>query len=85
MGSQVNFEGRSWVVSGVFSAGGAAFESEVWCRYDELAVTMQRDDLSLVAVTFGPDGKYSDLQLFISERTVDLKLESIRETDYYCL
>ncbi len=85
VGSQVNFEGRSWVVSGVFSAGGAAFESEVWCRYDELAVTMQRDDLSLVAVTFGPDGKYSDLQLFISERTVDLKLESIRETDYYAL
>jgi ABC-type lipoprotein release transport system permease subunit len=45
---------------------------------------MQRQDLSLVAVTFGPGGDYADLQLFCSMRK-DLELQSIRERDYYAL
>ena len=84
VGDQVQFEGRRWVVSGIFSAAGAAFESEVWCRQDELGVQMQRDDLSLVAMRFGRDGTFGDLQMFCSERK-DLNLQAIRETDYYAL
>ena len=47
-------------------------------------MAMQRQDLSLVAVTFGPGGDYADLQLFCSMRK-DLELQSIRERDYYAL
>ena len=36
IGDTLTFEGREWRVSGVFSARGAAFESEVWCRLDDL-------------------------------------------------
>ena len=50
----LRFEGRKWRISGTFSAGGAAFESEVWCRLDELQQAMKRQDLSLVAVTLSP-------------------------------
>jgi len=82
IGSSLSFEGRDWRVSGVFSAAGAAFESEAWCRLEDLKVAMQRQDVSLVALTFGPAGDYADLQLFCSERK-DLELQSIRETDYY--
>ena len=53
VGNSVNFEGRKWRISGTFSAKGAAFESEIWCRLDELQQAMKRQDLSLVALTLG--------------------------------
>lgn len=82
VGDSVQFEGRTWRISGVFSAAGAAFESEVWCRLDELQQAMKRQDLSLVAVTLAPGGDFVDLDLFCKER-LDLELQAIRETAYY--
>ncbi|MBC7965359.1 MAG: ABC transporter permease [Fuerstia sp.] len=82
VGQSIAFEGKTWRVSGVFSAGGAAFESEVWCRLDDLQQAMKRQDLSIVAVTFAPGADFSDLDLFCKER-LDLELQTMRETDYY--
>jgi ABC-type lipoprotein release transport system permease subunit len=82
IGTTLEFEGRTWRVSGVFSAAGSAFESEVWCRLDELQQAMRRQDLSLVAVTLAPGGEFADLQLFCEMRK-DLELQTIRERDYY--
>jgi ABC-type lipoprotein release transport system permease subunit len=82
VGDSLTFEGRTWRISGVFSAGGAAFESEAWCRLDELQQAMKRQDLSIVAVTLGPSGDFADLDLFCKER-LDLELQTMRETDYY--
>lgn len=82
VGDALTFEDRTWRISGVFSAGGAAFESEVWCRLDELQQAMKRQDLSLVAVTLAsPDG-FSDLDMFCKQR-LDLELQAIRDVDYY--
>jgi ABC-type antimicrobial peptide transport system permease subunit len=82
VGDNLVFEGQTWRVSGIYTAAGAAFESEVWCRLDDLQQAMKRQDLSLVAVVLGsPDG-YSDLDLFCKER-VDLELQAIRDVDYY--
>lgn len=61
IGRSITFEGRSWKISGIFSAGGSAFESEVWCRLDELQQAMKRQDLSLVAVTLKPKLSRTDL------------------------
>lgn len=82
IGQHLEFEGRKWRISGRFSAGGAAFESEVWCRLDELQQAMKRQDLSLVAVTLSPEASYGDINLFCKER-LDLELQSLREVDYY--
>ena len=82
IGRQLTLEGRAWRISGMFSAGGSAFEAEVWCRLDELQQAMKRQDLSLVAVTLAPDGDFADLDLFCKER-LDLELQAMRETDYY--
>ena len=82
LGKTLWLEGRQWRISGVFSAAGAAFESEVWCRLDELQQAMKRQDLSLVAVTLGPGGDFADLDLFCKER-LDLELQSLPEVDYY--
>ena len=82
VGQSLEFEGRDWRISGVFSAGGSAFESEAWCRLDELQQAMKRQDLSIVAVTLAPSGDFADLDLFCKER-LDLELQAIPETEYY--
>ncbi len=78
----LTMEGRTWRISGVFSAGGSAFESEIWCRLDDLQQAMKRQDLSIVAVTLTPEGDFADLEMFCAER-LDLELQAMRETEYY--
>ena len=82
IGQSISFEGRKWQISGVFSAGGSAFESEAWCRLDELQQAMKRQDLSIVAVTLAADGDFANLDLFCKER-LDLELQTMQETQYY--
>lgn len=82
VGGSITLEDRSWRISGIFSAGGSAFESEIWCRLDDLQQAMKRQDLSLVAVTLAADGDFADLDLFCKER-LDLELQTMREMDYY--
>ena len=82
VGDTLEFEGRTWRISGVFSAAGGAFESEVWCRLDELQQAMKREDLSLVAVTMNSSDTFVDIDLFCKER-LDLELQAVRDVDYY--
>jgi ABC-type lipoprotein release transport system permease subunit len=82
IGKTLKFEGREWRISGTFSAAGAAFESEVWCRLDELQQAMKRQDLSFVAVTLAPGTEFSNLELFCMER-LDLELQALQEVEYY--
>lgn len=63
IGQPLWLEGREWRISGVFSAAGAVFESEVWCRLDDLQQAMKRQDLSLVALTLGPDAEFQDVKI----------------------
>jgi ABC-type antimicrobial peptide transport system permease subunit len=84
IGKTIRFEGRDWRISGTFAAGGAAFESEIWCRLDELQQAMKRQDLSLVAVTLAPGTDFSDVELFCMER-LDLELQAMQEVEYYAL
>ena len=82
VGQSISLEGRTWRISGVFSAAGAAFESEIWCRLDDLQQAMKRQDLSIVAVTIAPDGDFADIDLFCKKR-LDLELQVMQETTYY--
>lgn len=82
VGDRIDFEGREWKISGIHSAAGSVFESEVWCRLDDLQQAMKRQDLSLVAMTIAPDGDFSEIDLFCSGR-YELDLIAKREVDYY--
>ena len=82
VGQSIRLEDRSWQISGIFSAGGSAFESEIWCRLDGLQQAMKRQDLSLVAVTLARESDFANLDLFCKER-LDLELQTMRETAYY--
>ena len=65
-----------------FSSAGSAFESEVWCRLDDLQEAMKRQDLSLIALTLAAGTDFADLNLFCKER-LDLELQALPEVDYY--
>jgi ABC-type lipoprotein release transport system permease subunit len=82
IGDTLVMEGREWTISGIFSAGGAAFESEIWCRLDDLQQAMKRQDLSLVAVSMKPEADKTSLDLFCKKRT-DLAINAMPETEYY--
>ena len=82
VGQQLEFEGRKWLVSGRFAAGGAAYESEIWCQLNELQTATKRQDLSLVALLLAPGNSPAEADLFCKER-LDLELRAIHEPEYY--
>jgi len=82
IGQSIEFEGKSWTIASLFSAGGAAYESEIWCNLADLQTATKRQDIGLVALRLAPDAVSSEVSLFCKERT-DLELRAIRETDYY--
>jgi len=82
VGETVTLEGRPWRISGRFAAGGTAFDSELWCRLDDLQGAMRRQDLSLVALTPEPGAEFAQVDLFCKSRK-DLELQAMRESEYY--
>ena len=82
IGNRISFEGRDWKISGRFAAGGAAYESEIWCPLNDFQTATKRQDLSLTAMLLSPGSSAAEVSLFCKERT-DLELRAIRETDYY--
>lgn len=82
VGQVLRFEGRDWKVSGHFAAAGSALESELWCPVEDLQDAMQRQDLSLIAVTVTDGEGLADLAEFCKER-LDLEWEATPETAYY--
>ena len=82
IGQPIEFDGRKWTISGTFAAGGAAYESEVWCPLADLQTALKRQDLSLVAVAMDTKDAAADVDLFCRER-IDLELKSVSEVAYY--
>tara|TARA_R110002049_G_scaffold50370_1_gene142920 strand:+ start:177 stop:1331 length:1155 start_codon:yes stop_codon:yes gene_type:complete len=82
IGNTISFEGRDWRISGRFAAGGAAYESEVWCRLSDFQTATKRQDISLAAMLLSPGRSPAEVSLFCKERT-DLELRAVRETEYY--
>ncbi len=82
IGKVLTFENQDWRISGVFSAGGSAFESEIWCPLPDLQNALKRQDLSLVALVLEPGIGAGEVNLFCKQRT-DLELQSIGEREYY--
>ncbi len=82
VGRKIEIEGQSWTISGYFSADGASFESEIWCRLEDFQLATKRQDLSLVAMLIAPSAQKSEIDLFCKER-IDLELVSTPEQAYF--
>ncbi len=82
IGNTLTIEKQIWKISGHFSAGGSAFESEIWAPLEDMQRVLKRQDISLVALTMESPSLLSEVVLFCKERT-DLELQAIAESAYY--
>jgi len=82
LGEQVEFEGETFTVVGVFDAPGTVLESEIWFNRSDLMTMTQRDSLSCVVVKMehATDFKFADL---FAKQRLDLELSALRESEYY--
>lgn len=82
IGRTLVFERQTWNIVGRFSAGGGAFEAEIWAPLADLQHALQRQDLSLVALTLMPSASPAEVVLFCKQRT-DLEVQAVTESSYY--
>jgi putative ABC transport system permease protein len=83
LGGQARILGENWKVVGVFSAGGAAFESEVWGDYDLIEpighpIAGNNSITVRLANADGLDGFNRDMQL-----NPQMQVEVVPEEQYY--
>ncbi|PYV14825.1 MAG: ABC transporter permease, partial [Acidobacteria bacterium] len=84
VGNKVRFGGGEWTVTGIFDAGGSAFDSETWCDARVLDDVYKRPSNIFQSATVhlsSPD----DFQAFKDAATKDprLNVDVSREVDYY--
>lgn len=84
LGSTVDLGGQLWEVVGIFSTGGTAFDSELWCDANLLAQTFSRPEgifQSVTARLASPD----DLAALKDRLTTDprMTVDVLGERSYY--
>jgi len=82
LGEKVKFGTREWTVVGIFDAEGTAFDTELWCEYEQASDAFSRPMYS--SLTF----RMKDTLQFMSmlekiENDPRLPLDVQREKDYY--
>lgn len=80
-GKEIQVEGTSMTIAGVFSAPGTVMESEVWMDLNDLRSMSLRENLSCVVLRLA-GGEFEDVDLFTKQR-LDLELGALRESEYF--
>ena len=82
IGQSITIARRQWQVVGIFDAGGAAFESEIWADADQVADAGRRTGYSTLTVRLNSPSEFDSLRA-----TVDAdprwNLEAKREDKFY--
>jgi ABC-type lipoprotein release transport system permease subunit len=82
IGQSITIARRQWQVVGIFDAGGAAFESEIWADADQVADAGRRTGYSTLTVRLKSPSEFDSLRA-----TVDAdprwNLEAKREDKFY--
>jgi putative ABC transport system permease protein len=83
VGDAIEMGRKRWKIVGVFEAGGAAFESEVWCDLNELASQFRREGVysSVVLRAPTPRGAEELAERLSGSRSVSV--EAMTEPKYY--
>lgn len=82
VGQRMRFGGREWTVTGIFAAGGSAFDSEVWGDADQLMQAFRRQAYSSVIARLTDVAALDPLARRLDgdpRLTLDIK----RERDFY--
>lgn len=82
LGESVRFGGRDWRVVGVFDAGGAGFDSELWGDADQFMQSFRRVGFSSMIVRLGDAQGFDKLKSDL-ESDPRLTVEVKRESTFY--
>lgn len=82
LGEQPHMGKGTWTVVGVFDAGGTAYDSEVWCDYQELMQEFNRAWLSTIAIRTEDAVAAASLARLV-EDDIRLQLGARAETAYF--
>lgn len=83
LGDRIEIGRKTWQVTGIFDAGGSAFESEAWCDLDELASQFKREGMysTVVARAISASAAEELSQRLAESR--DLSVDAQTELAYY--
>src|SRR5207245_9176036 len=62
IGQSITIARRQWQVVGIFDAGGAAFDSEIWADADQIADAARRTGYSTMTVRLRSTGEVENLR-----------------------
>ncbi|KPK18447.1 MAG: multidrug ABC transporter permease [Betaproteobacteria bacterium SG8_41] len=82
VGQRMRFGGREWTVTGIFAAGGSAFDSEVWGDADQLMQAFRRQAYSSVVARLTEAGALDTLAQRL-EGDPRLTLDIKREREFF--
>jgi len=84
VGRTVDFEGETWTICGLFEAGGALVESELWVRSPDLMTALRRRTSTFAAIRFEDPGRaQSALKEFEEAGALSRYFKGWSENDYY--
>lgn len=82
IGDSLRFGLREWRVTGVFSAGGSGFDSEVWGSGEQIMQAFRREAFSSVVVSLRDSASYAQFAEAVA-RQPRLNLDIRREVQFY--
>lgn len=82
LGGQIKIGGRPWTIVGVFAAGDASFESEIWGDVDLMSPAFQRNGYQSITVKLASRDAFEPFAAAIAADQ-RLTLSAQRENEYY--
>jgi putative ABC transport system permease protein len=82
MGEELEFNGESFKIVGVFDAKGTVMEAEIWMPLYDLMTLTQRETLSCVVFSSKNKDTYDHAEVFAQTR-LDLEIIALKESEYY--
>ncbi len=82
VGDTIQMAGRGWLVAGHFSAGGSAFESEIWGENDQLMPVLRGQVYQVVAFRLKNPSQFDEAKRAL-ENDPRLQVDAHRESEFY--
>jgi ABC-type lipoprotein release transport system permease subunit len=82
VGDTIQFGGRGWLVAGHFSAGGSAFESEIWGENEQLMPVLRGQVFQVVVMRLASAGQFDAARRAL-EDDPRLQVDAHRESEFY--
>ena len=82
LGEELEFNGESFKIVGIFDAKGTVMEAEIWMPLYDLMTLTQRETLSCVVFSSKDKDTYDQAEVFAQTR-LDLEIIALKESEYY--